>query len=462
MADQEKNLEQDLHSLRIHRSRRRSSDGPSKWAPRWIIAGIVLVLAVSVAVTAVRFAGREIEVDVHQVTAGGQGGSDGSRIVLNAAGYIVAHHKIQLTAKVVGKVAWIGVEKGDLVQEGQVLVRLEDAEYRAQAQQAEGQLASLLAQLSELEAGSRPEEIARANANLARASADLKNAKIHLNRVQKLFEEEVLPRQDLDNAQARYEAEVARVESLAREADLVRLGPRQEQIEAMKGRVKQARGELALRRTFLDSTVIRAPITGTILERAVEKGEFVTTSFVGERGAKGYVVTLADLNDLQVELDINQDDFAKLLMNQKATITTDAFPDRPYEGYIAEIAPEANRQKATVQVKVQVVDPDAYLRPEMNARVAFMARDGESAEEQAPMSLGIIVPATAIRDRQDQKTVFVVLQGRAEERNIRAGSLTAQGMQVAEGLIGGEEIILSPPSSLEDGDRVRVRRELAH
>ena len=461
MTDPEKNLAQDLKNLRIHRSRRRSSDRPFQWSARWIVVGLVLAAALGVAVTAVRFAGHETEVEVHRVVAGGRAGSDGSGIVLNAAGYIVAHHKIQLTAKVVGKVAWIGVEKGDRVREGQVLVRLEDAEYRAQAQQAEGQLASLLAQLSELEAGSRPEEIARANANLARANADLKNAKIILGRVRKLFEEEVLPRQDLDNAQARYEAEAARVESLAREADLVRLGPRTERIEAMKGRVGQARGELALRRTYLESTLIRAPISGTILERAVEKGEFVTTSFVGERGAKGYVVTLADLNDLQVELDISQDDFAKLSMKQKATITTDAFPDRPYQGAIAEIAPEANRQKATVQVKVQVADPDAYLRPEMNARVSFLAAGEELAEEQAPSGPGIFVPAAAVRDRQDRKTVFVVLEGRAKERSIQVGRVTAGGMQVAEGLIGGEEIVLSPPDSLEDGDRIRVRREPA-
>ncbi|MCY3757844.1 MAG: biotin/lipoyl-binding protein, partial [Acidobacteria bacterium] len=195
MVESGKNLEQELDSLRIHKSRRRSSQGPSRWTSRWILAGIVLVLAVGAAVTAARFASQEIEVEVFRVVAGGEPGSKGSSVVLNASGYIVAHRKIQLTAKVVGKVAWIGVEKGDLVEKGQVLVRLEDAEYRAQAQQAEGQLASLLAQLSELEAGSRPEEIARANANLARAQADLKNARINLDRVRRLFEEEVLPRQ---------------------------------------------------------------------------------------------------------------------------------------------------------------------------------------------------------------------------------------------------------------------------
>ena len=114
-------------------------------------------------------------------------------------------------------------------------------------------------------------------------------------------------------------------------------------------------------------------MTGTILERNVEIGEFVTTSFVGERGAKGYVVSLADLNDLQVELDISQDDFAKLRPDQRGVVWTDAFPDRKYEGRIVEISPEADRQKATVQVKVQILKPDEYLRPEMNANVAFVA-----------------------------------------------------------------------------------------
>lgn len=454
MVESGKNLDQELDSLRIHKSHRRSSKGGSRWTTRWILAGVVLVLAVSAAVTAARFTRQEIEVQVFRVVAGGEPGSQGPAVVLNASGYIVAHRKIQLTAKVVGKVAWIGVEKGDLVQEGQVLVRLEDAEYRAQAQQAEGQLASLLAQLSELEAGSRPEEIARANANLARGQADLNNAGINLDRVRRLFEEEVLPRQDLDNAQARFDAEAARVESLAREADLVRLGPREEQIEAMRGRVKQARGQLALRRTFLDSTVIRAPITGTILERAVEQGEFVTTSFVGERGAKGYVVTLADLNDLQVELDISQDDFSRLSMNQQATLSTDAFPDRSYRGYIAEIAPEANRQKATVQVKVQVADPDSFLRPEMNAQVAFLAPEESPNGDRAPSRSRIIVPTASIRDREGRKSVLVVLQGRASERPVRIGDLNAEGVVVTEGLIGGEDIVVNPPGNLEDGDRV--------
>ena len=155
--------------------------------------------------------------------------------------------------------------------------------------------------------------------------------------------------------------------------ELAKLGPRQEEIDSLRGQVEQAKGALAYAETNLANTVIRAPVTGTILERAVEKGEFVTTSFVGDRGAKGYVVSLADLNDLEVELDISQNDFAKLHSGQHGTITTDAFPDRKYDGFIKEISPEANRQKATVQIKVKVVQPDDYLRPEMNASVAFLA-----------------------------------------------------------------------------------------
>ena len=172
-----------------------------------------------------------------------------------------------------------------------------------------------------------------------------------------------MSQQNLDDAQARYDSAVAKVDSLQKAYDLVKIGPRQEEIDAMRGQVEQATRRGGLRGNQLANTIIRAPVTGTILERAVENGEFVTTSFVGDRGAKGYVVSLADLNDLEVELDISQNDFAKLHMAQNGIITTDAFPDRKYDGFIQEISPEANRQKATVQVKVKVAHPDDYLRP---------------------------------------------------------------------------------------------------
>jgi HlyD family secretion protein len=459
MPTEIKDLGRDLSSLKIDRTQRRDPERPSKWATRWIISGIVFLIVLAASVMAFRLTNKATEVDTFHVVAKTSGGSEDPGVVLNAAGYIVAHHKIQVTPKVMGKVAWIGVEKGDSVKEGQVIVRFEDAEYRAQYEQAKGNLQTLLAQLSELEHGSRPEEIARAAADVAQAKADLENARVNLERVKGLFKEEVLPRQELDNAQARYDAQVAKVEALAKTHDLTRIGPRLEQIEAMRGRVEEARGEVALRQTYLDATVIRAPITGTILERAVEKGELVTTMFVGDRGAKGYVVSMADLNDLQVELDISQDDFAKLSMGQKAIVTTDAFPDRKYEGQIAEMSPEANRQKATVQVKVQVLKPDSFLRPEMNARSAFLATEAAKGKEQMSVRPPIIIPAGAVRDNGGKKSIFVVFEGRATERPVKLGNPTSRGVEVAEGLIGGEEIVVNPPATLKDRDRILVKQK---
>jgi HlyD family secretion protein len=233
----------------------------------------------------------------------------------------------------------------------------------------------------------------------------------------------------------------------------MRIGPRVEQIEALKGQVNEAEGRLALARTRLDGAEIRAPVTGTILERNVEIGEFVTTSFVGERGAKGYVVSLADLNDLQVELDISQNDFARLQHDQRGVIWTDAFPDRKYDGRIFEISPEADRQKATVQVKVQVLEPDEYMRPEMNANVAFVA-EPKTTDSGKPAAAAITIPAAALRDGN---TVFVLLDGRAVKRTVKVRQSGPRGVEISEGLIGGEELILSPSPELEDGDAVRLK-----
>jgi HlyD family secretion protein len=159
---------------------------------------------------------------------------------------------------------------------------------------------------------------------------------------------------------------------------------------------------------------------------------------------------MADLNDLKVELDINQNDFAKLDSQQHAVVTTDAFPDRKYEGVIDEISPEANRQKATVQVKVKILKPDDHLRPEMNASVAFTAKPDLAVKSTAAPIL--VVPAAAVRDN----AVFIVAQDRAVHRSIKTGGATAQGVQVREGLIGGEDVIVNPPADLKDGSRVKV------
>src|SRR5271157_847136 len=446
-------MDAELSNLRIDRGKR-PPDRPSRWATRVIVVGVSLFVLAG----AWRYLSGKLDaatvVEVQRVKSM-SAASAPEGVVLNATGYIVAAHKIEVAAKVIGRVKWIGVDKGDHVREGDVIVRLEDDEYQAQLLQGKGQLANLQAKLDEALHGSRPEEIAQALANLNSAKADLDNARITLDRARLLVNEKVAPRQQLDDAQARYDGAVHKVTSLQKTYELAQLGPRQEEIDSLRGQVDQARGALNYAETNLANTIIRAPVTGTILERAVEKGEFVTTSFVGDRGAKGYVVSLADLNDLEVELDISQNDFAKLHAAQRGTVTTDAFPDRKYEGFIKEISPEANRQKATVQIKVKVVKPDEYLRPEMNASVAFLS-DAKPARAEGggpPPKPVVMIPAAAVHDG----AVFVMLDGRAVRRPVKTGATSGSSVRIEDGLIGGEDLIPNPPAGLKDGDKIRQK-----
>ncbi|HXK04043.1 MAG TPA: efflux RND transporter periplasmic adaptor subunit [Verrucomicrobiae bacterium] len=443
-------MDTELKNLKIDRSRRRSGE-PSKWAMRWIVSGIVLFLLLGAWRLLSQRLNAAPEVDVQRVKSI-SAASAPEGVVLNATGYIVAAHKIQVAAKVVGKVKWIGVDKGDRVREGDVMVRLEDDEYQAQLQQARGQVASLQAKVDEAVNGSRPEEIAQALANVEVARSDLENALVTLERTKKLLADHVTTRQSLDDAQARYDSAVQKVNAQQKAYELVKIGPRKEQIDSLRGQLEQAKGAMAYAETALANTVIRAPVTGTILEREVEKGEFVTTGFVGDRGAKGYVVSLADLNDLEVELDISQADFARLHSGQHGVVTTDAFPDRKYDGFIKEISPEANRQKATVQIKVKITKPDDYLRPEMNASVAFVSDEKPKVTGAQPKPV-VLIPSAAVHDG----AVFVLFEGKAVKRTVKTGAVSGQNVRVEQGLIGGEDLIVNPPSGLKDGDKVRQK-----
>jgi HlyD family secretion protein len=203
--------------------------------------------------------------------------------------------------------------------------------------------------------------------------------------------------------------------------------------------------------------VIRAPVSGTILERTAEKGELVTAQFASgaEGGPRGSVVALADLNDIQVELDIAQDDFAKLSPKQEGIVTLDAFKDRSYKGEIAEMSPEANRQKATVQVKVQILQPDSYLRPEMNATVQFKAKE-IPANKSGNQPAYVFVPTAALRDKDGKKFVLLAFNGKALRREVHIEGQRSGGYMV-DSLVGGENVITSAPADLQDGQKIRIK-----
>lgn len=445
---------EDLQSLHIDRTLRGNGEGePSVWARRYIIAGIVIVVLLGLSALAYRaFSASVPEVEVTRAAAES---SDVGGTVLSATGYIVAHHTINVNSKVTGRLAWIGVEKGDKVKEGQVLVRLEDQEFRAAYEQAKGTVESARAYLEELQHGSRPEEIQQAQHNLDEARATLANDKFTLDRTKELASGGVVSRQALDDATAKFEADQQRVNSLEKAFQLMKIGPRQEEIARARGSLAQAQGQLDYAKSQLDATVIRAPVTGTILDRTAEKGELIAAQFASAAagGPQGSVVSLADLNDIQVELDIAQSDFARLGPKQKGIVTVDAYPDRKYNGEIAQISPEANRQKATVQVKVQVLNPDEYLRPEMNATVKFLANEKTKSSSQPA---GVFVPSAAVRDRDGKKIVLVAYNGKAVAREVHMLSQRSDGALV-DGLVGGESVITTAPPALKDGDKIKEK-----
>src|SRR5271165_27386 len=443
-------MQTDLHSLKIDRTSRRPASASNPLV-KWIVIAVIVIAALSGVALGYKKLTAPMPVQIVRVQSPMSVASTGEQTILSATGYIIAAHKIEVASKVNGRVLWIGVEKADHVQAGQVLVRLEDDEYRAQLEQAAGQLKNLEARLAELMNGSRPEEVAKAKADVEQAKADVENSKVTLDRTKALVREGVMSKQALDDAQAKYDGNVARTNSLQRTLDLSVLGPRKEEMDQVRGQIEQAKGSVAYYQTQLDNTIIKAPVTGTILERNVEKGEFVTTGFVGDKGAKGYVVSMANLRELDVELDINQNDFGKLGPTQPGIVTTDAYPDRKYEGVIREISPEANRQKATVQVRVKVVNPDDYLRPEMNASVAFYSTEKAGSHVEAKPV--VTVPASTVRDNG----VFLVVDGKAHKRSVATGGTTAQGVVVKSGLIGGEDLILNPPPDLSDGQNVAAK-----
>jgi RND family efflux transporter MFP subunit len=241
--------------------------------------------------------------------------------VLTVNGYIINRERIEISPRFLGVVKWIGVKKGDAVTNGQIVVQLDDAEYRARLCQAEGQLNS--------------------------ARADVERDRLNYERITNLISTAVESRQSEDNSR------------LALEADRAALAA--------------AQGNYDLARTYVDWCVIRSPINGVVLEKLVNPDELVMPqSFGGGRGPSTALLAVADMKDLQVEIDVNEADLSKITLNQKCRISPEAYPDKTYSGYVAEIAPEADRAKGTLQIKVQIESPDKYLTPQLSAKVDFL------------------------------------------------------------------------------------------
>lgn len=241
---------------------------------------------------------------------------------LKASGYIVARERIEISPRFMGVVEWIGVRKGDSVTNGQVVVRLDESEYRAR--------------------------LADVDAQIGVASVSVEKAEIDFKRALELVANRVEMQKMLDDA---------------------RLA-----LASAKAQVRQLEASKKLILTWIDWCTIRSPLNGIVLEKLADANELVTPqNFGGGRGPSTSLLAVADLNDLQVEVDLSETDLAKVSIGQKCNIYPEAYLEKRYEGAVVEIAPEASRQKGTLQVKVQIRQPDRFLTPELSAKVEFLS-----------------------------------------------------------------------------------------
>ncbi|HEX4628599.1 MAG TPA: efflux RND transporter periplasmic adaptor subunit, partial [Gemmatimonadales bacterium] len=275
-----------------------------------------------------------------------------------ANGYVVARTKAAVSAKIPGRLAALGVSEGSQVAKGEVIARLENADYEAAASGAEAELATARATLIELQAD---------HAQLEREFARLRDVRAR-------------------NSNLESQEAVEQAESRARQADA--------RERAQEARVDAAAAALRRARVDLENTFIRAPFAGTVLRKEAEVGEVVAPS-VGGGLTRGAVVTMADLQTLEVEVDVNEAYIARVHGGQRARITLDAYPDTAFRGAVRQVVPTADRQRATVQVKVAILERDPRILPEMGAKVEFLEEAPPTGSAAVPRR--IVVPADAVR-----------------------------------------------------------------
>ncbi|MBZ0272854.1 efflux RND transporter periplasmic adaptor subunit, partial [bacterium] len=327
---------------------------------------------------------------------------------ITANGYVVARTRASVSAKILGRLTELNVHEGSEVNKGDIIARIDAADFRAQLQ------------------------LARSSGD--RVKAELEQAQRALERARKLRADGFISAQELETIQTR----VATLDAGGREST----------------------AEVSLARANLENTVIRAPFDGTVLRKDAEVGEIVSPAGAGGVGAltRTAVVTMADLTTLEVEVDVNEAYIARIRQGQPAKIVLDAYPDASFKGEVRQVVPTADRQKATVQVKVSILEKDPRILPEMGAKVVFLEEEVTTGEGEAPRSR-VIVPNDAVIKLSGGDAVWLVEDGRVRPKSIKIGARQGNDAIVSEGLFGGERVVLNPPENLEEGDPVRVAED---
>ncbi len=385
----------ELESLRIARSAQPKK--PSRIIPAAITLVILAVVGVAGYVVYQKTLGRppEVQTAIVSVKQAGQAGT-----VLTGSGYVITRHKyIVIGTKILGQIVAEPIEEGQRVKVGDLLARIDDRDYQAQLKQA------------------------YADRDLSTANIVLKKARAE--RLRELYRQGVQSKDSLDDAE--------------------------NQLAVAEADLKKSEGEIEFAKFNVSQTVITAPISGVVLQKYRELGDTIT-AFGQSPGGGGAtdIAQLADLSDMRCEVDINESDIAKVKMGTPATVIPDAYPDSPFPAEVVKIYPEADRQKGTVKVEVKILQPDLkIIKPEMSAKVTFQSITTQTAA--APM---VLVPKKAIVTEGSANSVWVVHGDTIRQTGIVVGREFQDGVEVKNGLSGGEMVIVVPAPTLKDGQEV--------
>jgi RND family efflux transporter MFP subunit len=412
-------LKEDLAALRLER------EPEPQHSRRWIAWSLAAIAVLGTGVGIWWWLSRErpVQVEVAAVSLR-QAGVQAS--VLNATGYVTARRRATVSSKITGKVIQINVEEGMAVREGQVLARLDD-----ETQQAAVALAQAQA------------EAARRNVN--ESEVRLNEARITLERVSKLVGVGYSTAAEVDAARAAVDSLEAR-------------------IRAAREQVRVAERQIALEQTALDSTIIRAPFDGVAISKDAQPGEMVSPVSAGGGFTRTGICTIVDMRSLEIEVDVNESYINRVRPDQAVTAVLDAYPDWQIPARVITTVPAADRQKATVLVRIGFLELDPRVLPDMGVKVTFL-RDSPgaegsaaAAEDSAPAARPVtLVPKAAVKTDGKQTYVFVVVNGRADRRAITTGGTDGDRVEVLGGLNSGEQVVVSPPAELTAGMLVTVR-----
>lgn len=469
--------EPDLQSLKIDRSNAKSRrPGSGGWL------GKLLTLAL-LAGALVLFRGplvglfERLNLPEVRVTSALKQSAGAASAVSGAAanGYIVASRRAALSADTPGRIVELNVTEGSVVKKGDVVARLFSDEYRASLRAVEAEIAaqeSTIARVkAQLDANSAntprlDAEVERVRETQREQERQIELSRTRLARAESLVKGGVGTQQAVDDARSdliRVEGGIGASSAALRAAQAAR-AQLDSELSALRAALVEAQARLPVlaanreaAQATLDKTEVRAPFDGVVVLKDAEVGEVVSPNSVGGN-ARGSVATMVDFATLEVQVELPETNLSAAVVGDAATIYLDAYSDRPYAGRVSRIWPTANRQKATVEVRVRFDAPDERLRPEMGARIVFgAAARAEATQAASESETTVLVPLSAVVPIDGKPHVFLLERDVVRQRALQLGAEKNGRAVVRSGLQGGERLVDQPPPQLVDGDRVRVK-----